>query len=582
MKRQGFLRLLALARHQVGRMVVGTACLLLASGATLAAPRLVQSLFDQGLEQADLSVLNRTAGVLLVLFVVQAVAGSFRYYLFTTAGERIVTELRQKLLTRFLEQETSFFDRHRTGELLSRLSSDTQLIQNAVSVNVSMALRSIVGAVGATVLLFTISVRLALLMLLVLPLIGLGALVYGRVVRRRSHEAQEALARASEVAEEALSSIRTVRSFNAEPREAARYRARVEAAYAASERRIAATSSFFGGATLSAYSCVLGVFLYGGHLSVRGVITGGELASFVLYTLILAVSLGTLADLWSDLMRATGATRRVFVFLDRETTIEPSTLRAEPVDSVRARGALELEQVGFAYPTRPDVVVLDNVSLRIEPGKTVALVGPSGGGKSTIVKLLLRLYDPTSGVIRLDGRPIQEMDVRWLRKQMALVAQEPVLFSASIAENIRYGRPDASDAAVAQAAQAAHAIDFIRKLPDGFQSAVGERGIQLSGGQRQRVAIARAILKDPPVLILDEATSALDAEAESEVKKALDRLREGRTTLVVAHRLSTVKDADEVVVMNGGSVQERGSHEALMRRDDGLYRRLVSHQLLSA
>lgn len=457
---------------------------------------------------------------------------------------------------------------------MSRLGSDTQLIQSAVSVNISMALRALVSALGSAALMFWISARLAGLMVLVVPPVAIGAVLFGRKVRKRSKEAQDALALASEVAEETLGAMRTVRSFSAEDREARRYAERIEQSFTSSQRRIVASTVFFTGASLAAFTAMMAVLLYGGHLTLRGELSAGSLASFGLYTIIIAFSLGSLADLWSDFMRAVGAAQRVFDFLDRPVSDAAGQDRAD-----RARGRLVFEGVGFSYPQRPDVQVLEGVDLELEPGRSLALVGPSGAGKSTIVSLLLAYYVPTRGSILLDDRDLSDWDAEWLRTQIGLVAQEPVLFSASIEENIRYGRPSATPEEVRRAATDAFADGFIRELPEGYATQVGERGVQLSGGQRQRVAIARALLEDPPILILDEATSALDAEAEALVKRALDRLRRGRTTLIVAHRLSTVKDADLVVVMDHGRVVESGDHGALMEKEEGLYRRLVAHQL---
>jgi ATP-binding cassette subfamily B protein len=366
-----------------------------------------------------------------------------------------------------------------------------------------------------------------------------------------------------------------VRSFARESAEAERYTERVWESFAVSRQRIRVVALFVGTMTLAAFGSVSAVLWFGGRMVMVGDLSVGELATFILYTLIVAMSLSTLADLWSDFARARGASERVFELLDREP--EVSTGGGATLDTVTGR--VEFDAVGFAYPSRPDVEVLSDVELSLDPGTVTALVGPSGAGKSTVAGLLLRLYDPTSGVIRLDGRDLRDFDADWLRRNIGTVAQEPVLFSTSIASNIRYGRPEATDEEVEAAARAAHAHEFISKLPDGYDTEVGERGVKLSGGQKQRVAIARALLKDPPILILDEATSSLDAESESLVQDALERLMTDRTSLVIAHRLSTVKNADRVVVLDGGMVAESGIHDELMAAD-GLYRRLVSRQLV--
>jgi ATP-binding cassette subfamily B protein len=513
------------------------------------------------------------------LFTVQAIAGALRYRFFTLAGERIVADLRARLYEKVIAQDMAFFDRQRTGELLSRLSSDTQLVQNAVSVNLSMALRSAVGALGSVALLFVISIELTLWMLAVVPPVALGAVIYGRMVRRYSKRAQDALARASEVAEESIGAIRTVRSFAAEVRTMEHYRARVEDAFDAGRRRVMAVAVFVGVTSFSGFVAITFVLWRGGHQVLDGELTAGQLTSFILYSVIVAFSLGTLTDLWSDFMRATGAAERVFQLMDAEPEIEVSTgdRRLSTVT-----GRVRFEGVRFRYPTRPDVDVLRGVDFALEPGSTLAVVGPSGAGKSTLVQLMLRAYDPSGGQITIDGADLRQLDLTWWRRQVGVVAQEPILFSTTLAENIRFGRPEATDAEVRSAAAEALVTPFVADFPEGFETRVGERGVQLSGGQRQRVAIARALLADPRVLVLDEATSALDAEAEALVKRALDRLREGRTTLVIAHRLSTVKDADRVLVLDGGEVVETGSHAELMRDEAGLYRRLVEHQLAMA
>ncbi len=575
-------RLLALARPEWRRILVGTIFLLLASAMSLAYPQAVRMIVDGALAktkgQGDGStVMNNAALAMIVIFALQAVAIALRYVMFTLAGERVVARLRRTLYEHVLAQEIAFFDERRTGELGSRLASDTTVLQNTVSVNVSMLLRNGASVIGGVGLLFYTSPVLTLIMLSVVPAVALGAVIYGKRIRRLSKQAQDALGDAGNVAAEAIAGIRTVRSFTAEPLEGQRYGAAIERTFQLARQRAIAGATFMGAATLAAYGAIALVLWYGGKLVMRDAMSVGQLTSFVLYTLIVAVGLGAMGELWTDFMRASGAAERVFELLDREPTI---ALTGGEVPAT-VTGRVTLEKVEFSYPARPDVPVLRGVDLVVAPGEVVALVGPSGAGKSTVAALLARLYDPQAGRVLLDGRDVRELDPTWLRKQIGVVAQEPILLSGTIEENVRYGRADASDAEVRDALRAANAHDFVWAFPEGQQTRVGERGVQLSGGQKQRVAIARALLKDPRILVLDEATSALDAESEHLVQQALDRLMKGRTTLVIAHRLSTVMHADRVVVVEGGQIVQSGRHGELMATE-GLYRRLVERQFVSA
>jgi ATP-binding cassette subfamily B protein len=414
-------------------------------------------------------------------------------------------------------------------------------------------------------------------MLLVVPPVALGAVAYGRRVRALARRYQDALADASHVAEESLSAVRTVRAFVAEDAERARYRRAVDDAYDAARRRAFAGSAFMGGAAAGGYAAMAAVLGYGGRLVARGELSPGALTAFLVYTLLIAMSLGALAEIYADAMRGLGAADRVFALMDRT----PAMPLAGGVRPASCAGRIGLEAVSFAYPTRADAPVLAGIDLEIASGEVVALVGASGAGKSTIAALVCRLYDPTGGRVLLDGRDVRDLDPGWLRAQIGVVPQEPILFSASIEENVRYGRPGAARDGVVEACRAAHADAFIRAFPEGYGTKVGERGQQLSGGQRQRIAIARAVLKDPRILLLDEATSALDAESEALVQDALERLMRGRTAVVIAHRLSTVARADRVLVLEAGRVVESGAHAVLMERG-GTYRRLVEKQLVGA
>ncbi|MEO1482421.1 MAG: ABC transporter transmembrane domain-containing protein [Myxococcota bacterium] len=571
-------RLLSLATPYRGTLALGTVVLVISSGLNLAIPQALRILVDGALTDGTLEDINRTALILGAIGAGQALASGFRYYLFTTTGERVVADLRRLLYGKIVAQEVGFFDERRTGELVNRLASDTAVVQNAVSVNISMALRNAAQAIGGFVLLFYTSVQLTLVMLLAIPPIAISAMLFGKRIRRLSRAAQDALAESGEVAEETLSGIRTVRAFAHESQEQDRYGVAVERSYDVARTRILNIAYFSSGASLFAFAAIAGVMWYGGRIVIGGEMTVGELMSYILYTGIVAIALGTLADLWTQFMRATGAAERLFEIIDREPAI--ANTGGETLGFVTGRVALE--NVSFDYPTRPDVPVLRDVELAVAPGEVVALVGPSGSGKSTIAALVSRFYDPVAGRITLDERDLRDLDATWLRRQVGVVSQEPILFSTSIADNIRYGREEASDEEVRAAAAAANAESFILEFPDGFATQVGERGVQLSGGQKQRVAIARALLKDPKVLILDEATSALDAESEALVRDALDRLMKGRSTLVIAHRLSTVKDADRVLVVEKGRIVQTGSHGELMDDRAGTYRRLVEKQFVEA
>lgn len=565
-------RLVSLARPEWKNLAIACVFLAIGSVGTLVYPQSLRFILDEALGQKDPRVIDRAALLMIGVLVVQAAASSMRYVLFSVTGERIVAKLRADVYRAILRQEIAFFDSRSTGELTSRLASDTTILQNTVSVNVSMALRNVATMIGGVAALVWTSPRLAAVMLAIVPPVAIGAVLYGRRVRALSREVQDALASSSQVAEESISGLRTVRSFAAEELEARRYALAVARSFDVAKRRAYMGGAFDFGASLSGFAVATAVLWYGGHLVMSGAMTVGALTSFFVYTLVVAFSLAAVSDVWADFMKASGAGARIFEILDREPAMGSGGERPASIE-----GALELVDVSFRYPARPDAEVLTNVSLALRPGEVVALVGPSGSGKSTIAALLARMYDPVSGKIVLDGRDLVSLDVEWLRTQVGAVSQEPLLFARSIADNIRYARPTATDAEVEEAARTANALEFVKRFPDGFATMVGERGVQLSGGQKQRIAIARAVLKDPRILVLDEATSALDAESEHLVKEALERLMKGRTTLIIAHRLSTVMGADRVLVLDRGRVVQEGEHKALVA-EEGLYKKLVEKQ----
>lgn len=571
-KSHSFRRLLALARPEVRTLVLGTFFLLISSGLSLSFPAIIGQLVDAVDQGGGRAAIDRLVGILMAVFAVMGLATALRAYLFTVAGERVVMRLRQSLFNSLVGQEVGFFDANRTGELTNRLASDTTVLQNTVTVNVSMALRFLLSGFGAVAILMWQSWRLTLLMLTVVPVVALGAAFYGRALRRISKQVQDALAAATAVAEESISGIRTVRAFAREQTESRRYADAVEVSYNLARRRAALGATFQGVVSFAGYAAIGVVLWYGGLLLLEGQLTMGDLTSFLLYTFTVAFSLAALSGLYEDFSKALGASTRVFELIDRQPKVASGDRRLDGV-----KGAVELDDVRFAYPTRPDAPVLQGMSFAIESGEVVALVGPSGSGKSTVAALLSRFYDPQQGQLTLDGVALDSLDADWLREQVGVVSQEPILFATTILDNIRYGQPGATKEAVIEAARAANAHDFISTFPEGYDTMVGERGVRLSGGQKQRVAIARAILKDPGVLVLDEATSALDAESEHLVQEALERLMSGRSTMIIAHRLSTVRDADRVLVLDEGRIVQCGSHDELIKAD-GLYRRLVERQ----
>jgi ATP-binding cassette, subfamily B, bacterial len=570
--------LLALAPYVAryrGRALLALVSLTIAALTTLIVPVAVRRMIDFGFSPEGIAMINSYFSVMIAVVAVLAGASAARYYLVMTIGERIVADLRRDVFEHLTALSPVFFDSARSGELVSRLTADTTQIKSAVGASVSIALRNLMLFAGAATMMVITSPRLSGFVLAAIPLIVVPLVAFGRWVRRLSRGAQDTLADASAYAAELIGAIRTVQAYTNERLANARFGGEVEQAYEAARSSTRARAVLTAIIIFIVFTSVVIILWVGSHDVSTGSITPGRLGQFVLYAAFAASSLGQLSEVWGEVSAASGAAERLFEILNvKSAVVAPVSPRALPQP---ARGDVVLDNVSFAYPTRPDAPAVHGVSLSVKSGEKVAIVGPSGAGKSTLFHLLLRFYDPASGVISFDGVAIRDADPREVRKRIALVPQDSVAFAATARENIRFGRPDATDAEVERAADLAHATEFIRRLPGGFEAQLGERGVTLSGGQRQRIAIARAILRDAPLLLLDEATSSLDAESETLVQTALEELMRHRTTLVIAHRLATVLSCDRILVMDQGRIVEQGNHASLVAAG-GLYARLARLQ----
>src|SRR5690349_4514169 len=557
-----------------GRALAALVALVVAALTTLIVPVAVRRMIDFGFSDRALQLIDSYFAVMIGVVAVLAISSAMRYYLVTTLGERIVADLRSDVFVHLTRLSSAFFDTTRAGEIVSRLTADTTQIKSAVGASVSIALRNLVLFVGGATMMVVTSPRLSLFVLAAIPVIVLPLVGFGRAVRRRGRSAQDTLADASGYADELLGAMRTLQAFTNEKLAQSRFTEAVEQAYAAARGATSSRAVLTAITIFLVFASVVVVLWIGAQDVLAGSITPGRLGQFVLYAVFAAGGLGELSQVWGEIAQASGAAERLFEILSAEPQIKAP---ARPEAFPKPKGAIEFRDVTFAYPGRPGVPVLDRLSFRVASGEKLALVGPSGAGKSTVFQLILRFYDPVSGSINFDDVRLPDADPVALRSRIALVPQDAVVFATSVRENIKFGRPDASDAEIEKAADAAHASEFIRRLPLGYETPVGERGVTLSGGQRQRIAIARAILRNAPLLLLDEATSSLDAESETLVQQALKRLMMNRTSIVIAHRLATVQSCDRILVLDHGHLVEEGTHASLASAG-GLYARLAKLQ----
>ncbi len=562
-----------------GRVALALVSLLVAAVAMLAVPIAVRRVIDHGFTAANAGFIDQYFAMMLVVVAVLAAGSAGRYYFVTWLGERVVADLRRKVFGHLLSLSPAFYDSQSTGEMMSRLTADTTQLKSLFGSSASVALRNSVMLVGSVVMMVVTSVKLSGLVLLAIPFIVLPLVVTGRRVRLLSRDAQDTLARSAGLAQESLGAVPTIHAYGQTARIRDAFARATEQAFTAARWRTAVRGWLTAAIIFIAFGSVVAVLWYGAQEVLAGRLSGGALGQFVLYAALAALATGALSEIWGEVQLAAGAAERLTEILEMKPEIQaPANPRPLPV---RPLGTLVFQDVHFAYPMRPDQKALHGASFKVDPGDRVAIVGPSGAGKSTIFNLILRFYDPQAGRVLIDRVDVAEADPEEVRARIASVPQEPMIFSNSLAENIRFGRPEASAAEVEAAAEAAQAAEFIERLPQGYATWVGERGVMLSGGQRQRIAIARAILRDAPILLLDEATSALDAESERLVQIALERLMKGRTSLVIAHRLATVRTADRIIVLDQGRVVAQGRHGELMA-GGGLYARLAKLQFSDA
>ncbi|CAH1155892.1 unnamed protein product [Phaedon cochleariae] len=575
-------RLFSLARPEKWKLAGAIGFLLVSSTVTMSIPFSLGKVLDIIYNTSDnydeaKSKLNKVCGVLLCVFILGAICNFGRVYIMSTAGYRMTNALRRQVFSSILKQEQGWFDKRPTGELVNRLSADTQIVGSALSQNISDGLRSLVMVCAGTGMMFYMSPELALVGLAIVPPVAGIAVIYGRFVRNISRKVQDSLADSTKVAEEKISSIRTVKSFGQEPREIECYNKSIENVLKYCYREAKARAVFYGMTGFSGHVIIISVLYYGGVMVSSHSLTVGHLSSFLLYAAYIGISVSGLSSFYSDLNKSIGAASRIWEIIDRQPII-PMQGGVVPIHPLE--GHVEFKNVKFSYPSRTDVEIFKNLVLDIKPGQALAVVGPSGSGKSTLAALLLRLYDPNMGAVFLDNQNIKDLDPAWIKKHIGTVSQEPILFSCSIRENIIYGaeEPDKiTEEHFLRVCKEANVYEFVQQLPDGFETVVGERGIMLSGGQKQRVAIARALIKDPKILLLDEATSALDAHSEHLVQEALERVMKGRTVLTIAHRLSTIQNADVIAVLQDGEIVEKGKYQELISRD-GPFKELIKHQ----
>ena len=571
------LKLWAFMRPYKLTLVVAAIALIFTAGITLSIGQGVRLLVDDGLVANSPDALTRTAQIVLLLSFLMALGTYARFYLVSWLGERVTADLRSAVFSHLVDLHPSYFEVNKSGEIMSRLTTDTSLLQNIIGSSFSMALRSALTFVGSLVLLLYTNLKLSAMVLLGVPLVLLPIILYGRRVRRLSKESQDSIADVGSYAGEVIRNIKTVQAFTREDHERAAFDKEVETAFQVAKRRIKQRAMLIAVVIFLVFVAITSLIWVGGSDMLAGEMSGGELAAFIFYAVMMAGAVATISEVYGELQRAVGATERLLELLAVESEIPVQSGAHEDKSSISGASAISMQNVSFSYPSRPAVKALDNLTLEVQEGERVALVGPSGAGKSTLFELLQRFYDPAEGHIAVFGKDVRDMSTHSLRTQLAIVPQNPVMFSANVDYNIAYGAKQASREEIVAAARAAHAHDFIEALPEGYANDLGEQGVRLSGGQKQRLAIARAILKNPKILLLDEATSALDSESEYHVQEALATVTKNRTTLIIAHRLSTIKDVDRILVFDHGKIIAQGRHEELIQTSP-LYKRLAELQ----